>query len=345
MIDPSLSGATSGAYHSVQVSVDVRLNVNESPLAPPGGFSERLGERLATLSLNRYPDRGAREVRAAIARREGRLPEEVFVANGSNEVLQTLFLAYGGPDRKVYLAQPTYGMYSQIAKTTRTAVVEGRRRENWRLDRGDIIEAGAEVVVICDPNNPTGLEELDGLSSIAAERPGSLFVVDRAYGDFAEGLEPWRGPNVVEVKTFSKAFGMAGLRLGYAIAEPEVVEVLYSVVLPYHLDSLKQQAALVALEMEVELSSVVGEVKRERDLLMDELDSLPVSYWRSSANFVLFSPRNRQARAVWSALVERSILVRDSSTWPGLDNTLRVTVGTPEENALFIKALREVLAG
>ena len=343
MIEPSLPEAAAGSYHSDQVAVDVRLNTNESPVSPPPAFMARLGERLAGVSLNRYPDRNAIDIRTAIAVKEGRHPEEIFVANGSNEVLQTIFLAYGGPDRSVYLAQPTYGMYTQIAKSTRTTIVDGKRGEDWRLDRFDI-DPSAEIVVICDPNNPTGLAEVGGLASLAPERPDSLFVIDRAYADFADGLEAWLGSNVVEVKTFSKAFGMAGLRLGYAVADPEMIKVLYSTVLPYHLDSLKQQAALVALEMADELFSVVGEIRRERDLLIEELRSLPVRCWQSSTNFVLFAPDHREARAVWSALVERSILIRDSSTWPGLDNTLRVTVGTPGENARFIEALREVLA-
>jgi len=343
MLEPSLARLRQDRYHSPQVEVAVRLNTNESPIPPSAEFLEGLCRRLGVLQLNRYPDREARMLREALAARHGVGPEMVFVANGSNEVLQSILLAYGGPGRRAWIAQPTYGMYARIATTTRTEVVAGARRQDGRIDP-EVDLGEAELVIICDPNNPTGRAEDPGLLRVPARYPDRLFVIDRAYAEF-EGADPhpWRGGgNVVEVRTLSKAFSLAGLRLGYAIAAPETVEALQAVALPYHVSALTQAAALEALTRADELTHAVELVVRERGFLAAELAKLGAKVEESATNFLLFSVEGRSARAIWEGLVARSVLVRDASSWPGAGDALRVTVGLPTENRAFLMALAEV---
>jgi histidinol-phosphate aminotransferase len=343
MLEPSLARLREDRYHSPQLEVTIRLNTNESPIPPSQGFLEGLGRRLGALELNRYPDREARDLREALGARHGVGPEMVFVANGSNEVLQSILLAYGGPGRHVWIAQPTYGMYARIAATTRTEVIEGGRRHDGRIDPDGHLD-GAELVMICDPNNPTGRPEDPRLLEVPARHPERLFVVDRAYAEFEVAEpHPWRGGgNVVEVRTLSKAFSLAGLRLGYAIAAPEVVEALEAVALPYHVSALTQGAALEAMAHAEELTQAVELVVRERGFLAVELAKLGCEVEESATNFLLFSLPGRPARAIWEGLVARSVLVRDASSWPGVGDALRVTVGLPTENRAFLTALAEV---
>jgi histidinol-phosphate aminotransferase len=338
-------------YHSPQAEVAIRLNTNESPLPPPAAWIAALHDELATVAWNRYPDRQVTELRAALADLHGVRPDQVFCANGSNEVLQCLCLAYGGQGRSVAVFEPTYALHSHIAHLTGTAVAEGQRRPDFSLDLDvvrDVMEAERPAITfLCSPNNPTGLaEDPSTVRAVLGAAPG-LVVVDEAYGQFADwsalGLVDDGVPLVV-TRTFSKTWSMAAARLGYLVGPAPVVAVLERVVLPYHLDALKQAAGLLALRFVGEMEDRIGLIVRERQRLLAALARLPVTAWPSQANFILFRPEKRKGAEVWQGLLDRSVLVRDTSTWPRLANCLRVTVGTPEENDAFLSALAEVLA-
>jgi len=340
-------------YHSPQVDVAVRLNTNESPFPPPDAFRRRLVAALEQVDWHRYPDRAARDLRAGIAALHDVEAAQVFAANGSNEVLQTLLLTYAGPGRTVVTFEPTYALHGHIARLTGATVVEGARGDGFELEPAEVERVldrhRPAVVFLCSPNNPTGLlepPELVAAVAARAEQDGFVLVVDEAYGQFAPSsaleLLDERRPLVV-TRTYSKTWSMAAARLGYMVGPSWLVEELEKVVLPYHLDVPTQLAGTLALDHAAEMDERVALVVEQRDRIQARLAELPVTSWPSSANFVLFRPERRDGDAVWQALVDRSVLVRNCASWPGLDGCLRVTVGTPAENDAFLAALAEVL--
>jgi histidinol-phosphate aminotransferase len=247
--------------------------------------------------------------------------------------------------------EPTYALHAHIAHLTGTEIAEGRRRPDFSLDAaaavGLVEEQRPSIVFLCSPNNPTGLaEDAATVSSVVAATDG-LVVVDEAYGQFASwsalALVAEDVPLVV-VRTYSKTWSMAGLRLGYLIGPSEVVTALERVALPYHLDSLKQAAGRLALQFSDQMERRVAAVVAERERMVAALSAMPVKVWPSQANFVLWRPLERGGQEVWQGLVARSVLVRDTSSWPGLEGCLRTTVGNPDENDRFLSALAEVLA-
>jgi len=338
-------------YHSAQVEVDVRLNTNESPLPPPAGFLAALAEAVGDVAFHRYPDRACVELRADLARLHGVRPDQVFVANGSNEVLQCLLLAYGGPGRTAAVFEPTYAMHATIARMTGTEVVIGERSDDFTLSVAEaervLAAARPEVTFLCSPNNPTGrVEAKDVVEEVLDLAPG-LVVLDEAYAQFASwsalGLVDDDVPLVV-TRTYSKTWSMAAARLGYLLGPASVVAALWEkAALPYHVDAVKQVAGRLALRFTDEMEERVALLVSERERLSSALARLPVTMWPSEANFVLFRPLPRPGREVWQGLVDRSVLVRDCSSWPRLEGCLRVTVGTPAENTAFLTALEEVL--
>ncbi len=338
-------------YHSPQVEAEVRLNTNESPLPPPDAWREELLAALEDVSFHRYPDRPATELRGAVAALHGVTPDEVFCANGSNEVLQSLLLAFGGPGRRALLFEPTYALHSHIARITGTEVMEGGRDDEFQIDpvgAATLLEADRpDVTFLCSPNNPTGrAEPRPNVEAVLNAAPG-LVIVDEAYGQFS----PWsalelRGPErpgLVVTRTFSKTWAMAGARLGYLVADAAVVRACEAVVLPYHLSALTQVAGLLALRHVPEMEARVALITEERGRLSAALTDLPVDTWPSDANFILFRPRDRDADEVWRSLLEQSVLIRNCAGWEGLRGCLRVTVGTAEENDRFLNALKESL--
>ncbi len=340
-------------YHSPQVDVDVRLNTNESPLPPPAEFTEALVAEIAAIQWHRYPDRGASALRAAIADHHGVDASMVLAANGSNEVLQTVLLAYGGAGRAALTFEPTYAMHGQIARTTGTAVIEGDRRDDFGIDLDLLGRLVAEhqpaVVFLCSPNNPTGtvdppetvLAALD-----AAHGHGGLVVVDEAYGQFAprSAIELVHDDrSLVVTRTYSKTWAMAAARLGYLIGPSWLVSELEKVVLPYHLDTMSQAAGRVALRFEQAMQRRVAQLVEERGRLVAGLTQLELDVFPSDANFVLVRPRKLSGDQVWNALLDASVLVRNCSSWPRLENCLRITVGAPEENDRLLAALQEIL--
>jgi histidinol-phosphate aminotransferase len=345
------------AYYSPQLDVSVRLNTNEAPEPPPSPFvAELLGE-INAVALNRYPDRVAVELRRAIGDLHGVDVGHVYPANGSNEVIQSLLLAYGGPGRTAVVFEPTYALHSHIPRITGTHVLVGDRDKDYlvsaeEVDRVLALAARTDpsapaVVFLCSPNNPTGrVESLELVEHVLQAAPG-LVIVDEAYGQFAprsavELASTHR--NLVVVRTFSKTWSLAALRLGYAIADPEVVDALFSVSLPYHLDALKQAAGRIALDYVDDMHDRVRRLVDERERLLASLASRLVEVVPSQANFILFRVPGRAAKEVWSTLVDQSVIVRDLSGFADLEGFLRVTVGTPLENDTFLAALDVVLA-
>jgi histidinol-phosphate aminotransferase len=337
-------------YHSPQVDVPIRLNANESPLPPPPEWKQRLAEELAAIEWNRYPDRQATQLRKVLADLHGVRIDQVFCANGSNEVLQSLCLAYGGPGRTVATFEPTYALHSHIAHLTATEVIEGRRRPDFSLDLDEVRDVQAAhhpvITFLCSPNNPTGMAEDPSTVRAVLDGAPGLVVVDEAYGQFAD----WSALSMVDdddrplvvTRTFSKTWSMAAARLGYLIGPAEVVANLERVALPYHLDALKQVAGRLAVEFVGQMEERVGLIVRERQRILAAMSKLPVTAWPSQSNFILFRPDRRKGDEVWTGLLHRGVLVRDASSWPGLAGCLRVTVGTAEENDSFLAALEEV---
>jgi len=337
-------------YHSPQLDVPVRLNTNESPYAPPQDFVDAWLDALRGTPLNRYPDRDARELRAALADQLAQPVDRLFCANGSNEVLQTLLLTFGGAGRTAAVFEPTYALHSHIARITGTAVVVGERTADFTVDpaaaRALLAEHRPALAFLCSPNNPTGtVEPVDTVEALLDATDG-LVVVDEAYGEFAERsairLVADDGRLVV-ARTYSKVWSMAALRLGFCVAPPWVIEELEKVVLPYHLAAPTQLAGVLALRYGGEMDERVALLVRERERLEAEMEKVDgVTVFPSGANFVLLRVHG-DGHALWQRLVDRGVLVRDFSSWPRLAGCLRVTVGTPEENDAFLAALREAV--
>ncbi|MFE2601101.1 histidinol-phosphate transaminase [Streptomyces sp. NPDC059396] len=344
-------------YGAPQLDVPVQLNTNENPYPLPEPLVERIAERVreAARGLNRYPDRDAVELRtelAAYLTRTGKHPltaANVWAANGSNEVIQQLLQAFGGPGRTAIGFEPSYSMHSLIARSTGTGWISGPRNEDFTIDleaaRAAIAEHRPDVVFITSPNNPTGTAVDVGtvLALYEAAQAGrkTLVVVDEAYVEFSHraSLLPLLAgrPYLVVSRTMSKAFGAAGLRLGYLAAHPAVVDAVQLVRLPYHLSAVTQATALAALEHTDTLLGYVETLKAERDRLVGELRAIGYEVTESDANFVQFG-RFEDSHTAWRRLLDRGVLVRDN----GVPGRLRVTAGTPSENDAFLDAVRDL---
>jgi histidinol-phosphate aminotransferase len=347
-------------YGAPQLQVPVALNTNENPFPPPAALvdSVAVATRAAAVTLNRYPDRDHIALRGALAAYLTRVTgvplatENLWAANGSNEVLQQLLQAFGGPGRRALGFEPSYSMHPILAAGTRTEWVPAPRRDDFSLDADLAVavvrDKAPDVLFVTTPNNPTGQSiDLGELRAIAEAAPG-LVVVDEAYVEFSSGpsavelLEPL-GHKLVVSRTMSKAFAFAGGRLGYLAAAPAVVDALMLVRLPYHLSALTQAAALAALEHANETLALVATLSRERDRIASRLTELGAHVVPSTANFLLyggFPARFANAHDAWQGYLDAGVLVRDV----GIPGMLRVTVGTPEENDRFLDVSAEVLA-
>lgn len=338
-------------YHSPQVDVEIRLNTNESPFPPPDAFRDALAAEISRIDWHRYPDRAATDLREAIGQFHGVSSDMVFAANGSNEVLQSILLAYAGAGRTVATFEPTYQMHAQIARVVGARVVEGERDADFRLDPAElrrvVDEHDPDVTFLTSPNNPTGLVEPAERITELVEVSNGLVVADEAYAQFADwsalALVDESRPLVV-TRTFSKTWSMAGVRLGYAIGPTWFVREMEKVVLPYHLDAAKQAAGRLAVRYVDEMNERVATIVAERERLSAAMSGMSVAVTPSGANFILFRPIGTPGRVVWQGLLDRGVLVRDCSGWPRLTDCLRVTVGTPAENDRFLTALTEVVS-
>jgi histidinol-phosphate aminotransferase len=340
-------------YGAPQVDVPVRLNTNENPHGPDPALIRAIVEATATAvaSANRYPDRDALDLRQALAAylsEHTGVPidyDSVWAANGSNEALDQLMRAFAGTGRAVLGFEPTYSMHRILAETSGALYVGVPRDDHFNVDRDaalrTIVQTKPDVVVICSPNNPTGGSTSLELISEIYDASAGLVLIDEAYAEFsaqpsAVTLLPER-PRLVVSRTMSKAFALAGVRLGYLAADPRIIQAMLLVRLPYHLSSVTQAVARAALAHRKTLLASVHDVSTQRDRILAELSAMGMRVAPSDANFVLFRP-GRDASVVWQHLLDKGVLVRN----PGLDGYLRVTAGTESETNRFLKALKEI---
>jgi histidinol-phosphate aminotransferase len=344
-------------YGAPQLDVPVLLNTNENPYPPPPELVADLRDAVANAAttLNRYPDRDAVELRKDLAQYlgHGLTGAQLWAANGSNEVIQQILQCFGGAGRSALGFEPSYTMHRLISLATGTAWISEPREPDFTLDPATAVAAirrhRPDVVFLTSPNNPTGTAApMEVVEAIVDAAPG-VVVVDEAYAEFfrpgtasALTLLPGR-PRLIITRTMSKAFAMAGARIGYLAADPAVIDALLLVRLPYHLSALTQAAARTALAHVDALLGTVDAVKAQRDRIVDELTALGLPVVPSDANFVAFGVSQPgaagDAKAVWQALLDRGVLVRDV----GLPGMLRVTAGTPEETGAFLDALKEIV--
>ncbi|GAA1846692.1 histidinol-phosphate transaminase [Microlunatus capsulatus] len=340
-------------YGAPQLDVPVCLNVNENPYPPSPAVVAEIATAVAHAagSMNRYPDRDALGLRGDLARYlgHGLGAEQVWAANGSNEVMTHVLQAFGGPGRTVLSFAPTYSMYPEYARNTHTAWVTAPRTADFRIDAAAAVAAIAEhapdVVLVTSPNNPTGTAvDLATVRAICDAAPG-VVVVDEAYVEFARSGTPSAlellpaYPRLAVSRTMSKAFAFAGGRLGYLAAAPAFVDALRVVRLPYHLSGVTQAVARVALAHAPEMLAAVDQLRVARDEVAGWLAGQGLAVAESDANFVLFG-RFADRHAVWQALLDRGVLIRET----GPAGWLRVSAGSPAEMDAFTTALAEVLA-
>lgn len=343
-------------YGAPQLDVPILLNVNENTHGVPADVHAAIVAAVdeVTQGLNRYPDREFSELRKNLADYlgHGLTPDQLWAANGSNEVLQQVLQAFGGPGRTAIGFPPTYSMYPLLASGTGTRYVTAERGPAFSMTPEStaraVRESGANIVFLCSPNNPTGTAlSLDVIEAAyeAGEDARAMIIVDEAYGEFLQHTTPSAltllpgRPRLVVSRTMSKAFALAGARLGYLAAAPEVIDALRLVRLPYHLSAITQAVANAALTHADTLLSNVEAIKVQRDRIVDELRGLGLEPAPSDANFVFFSGLDDPG-AIWQGLLDAGVLIRDV----GIPGSLRVTAGTEEETTVFLTALTELLA-
>lgn len=350
--------STLSPYGAPQVPADAVLNTNESPYPPSSALAQAIALRVGEvgLKLNRYPDRDALRLRSSLAGFINKLSnthfnsENIWAANGSNEIIQSIFLAFGGSGALGFT--PSYSMHPLIAKVVGVDFQDGGRRSDFSVDlvsaKEKIAKLKPGLTIITTPNNPTGtlmaISEIEELA-VASAAVNGLLIVDEAYAEFSSEISAVtlinKYPNVVVIRTMSKAFAFAGARVGYFVANPVVVKAALLVRLPYHLSALTQVAAEVALEFQTELLSNVDKLIHSRKVVVGDLESLGLIVVPSSANFILFTGFQMPADQLWQKLLDRGVLIRDV----GLLGHLRMTIGNDAENLKFITALQEILNG
>jgi histidinol-phosphate aminotransferase len=349
-IRPELVGQK--PYGAPQLDVPVCLNVNENPYPPSEQVINKIAAAVAEAgrSMNRYPERDALALRGDLARYlgHGLGADQIWAANGSNEVMLHVLMAFAGPGRRVLSFAPTYSMYPEYARDTHSEWCTAPRRDDFSIDpdaaRTAVREIGPAVVLITSPNNPTGTAvSLDTIRTICDVAPG-VVVIDEAYYEFARNGTPSAlellpdYPRLAVSRTMSKAFAFAAGRLGYLAATPAFIEALRIVRLPYHLSALTQAAARVALAHAPEMLAKVDQLRQARDDLAQWLAAQGLQVAESDANFVLFG-RFADRHAVWQALLDSGVLIRET----GPEGWLRVSAGTPAEMQAFKEALAAVL--
>ncbi len=339
LINPAVRALKS--YHLEQPEVPVKLNQNENPFDWPFYIKEEAARFCVERPWNRYPPFVPGELKAMLGEYAGVSAENVIVGNGSNEMLLVIMIALSGPGSTIIICQPTFTVYRLIAEGMGYGCQTVFLDNNLRFDIGGILDAveknpGA-LLLICSPNNPTGTALDERSVRLILGKHRGFFVLDQAYVEFGGfNAVPLikEFPNLIITRTFSKAFAAAGLRIGYMIGAPEVTREINKIKLPYNINFFTEYAARTALKHRSELSKSLKVIVNERDALTGFLSSLPVTVYLSEANFILI--RTRRKKELFDALLSDGILVRDVSGYPMLENCLRISVGSPQEN----KALR-----
>lgn len=345
---PALEGIV--PYDPKYIPAEIYLSANENPQTLPDVVMDEVYAELKTALLNRYPDPLANELRDLIAAHYGLTRDNVLVGNAGDELLFDSALAWGGPNRTLLTCPPTFSVYSANAHLNNTRVIEVPRKADFSLDEEAVIarvaQGDVDMVIITSPNNPTGnVESLDFIERLL-EATDALVLVDEAYGEF--GGVPATAllanhENLVILHTFSKAYSAAGVRLGYVLAQPTVIQELIKVRQPYSVDSISQIVGRAIMRHTDAFTDRINALVAERERMTQCLAELPdVMVYPSQANFLLV--RMPEADKVWQHLYERGILVRDFSHAPGLENCLRITIGLKEENDVVLAALEELLS-
>lgn len=341
-------------YGAPQETVPVALNVNENTHPIPAAVAADIVQRLATAitTANRYPDRDFTALREDLASYlgHGLGPQNIWAGNGSNEVIQHILQAFAGPGRTVLGFTPTYSMYPLITAGTGARWIGAARADDYTVSADRALSAIREhrpdVLFFCSPNNPTGTHQDLAAIEAAYDATDGIVVVDEAYAEFedagvASALTLLAGrPRLAVLRTMSKAFAFAGVRVGYLAGDPAFIDALRLVRLPYHLSVLTQAAAAGALAHAAEMQAMVEDIKIQRDRIIRELSALGYTPNPSATNFVLFGGVE-DPRATFTALLERGVLIRDV----GIAGHLRVSAGTEAETTLFLQAIAELPRG
>lgn len=343
-----------GAYTLRPYEPRIKLNQNESPFDMPQEIKDRVASRLAGRPWNRYPPFVADNFIEAVAEATRWPADGVLVANGSNELIQSVLAVVVGPGVSVVIPEPTFTLYRLMTEVNGGTVVSVPLDDELRFDVDAIIHAArasdAAVVVLCTPNNPTGGALTLAEIARVHDETGALVLLDQAYVEFGgdDGIPLLDGrPRLVVLRTFSKAMAMAGLRAGYMLAHPDLAREVDKAKLPYNVNFYTEVAAAEALRGRAMLAPLVDAMRSERDRLFRELGTVRgIRVYPSAANFLLFrvtSPRLDHVEVFSRLLHDYGVLVRDVSKYPQLERCLRVNAGTPDENDTFLAALREIM--
>jgi len=349
---PQLQGIE--PYDPKYIPADVMISANENPSDVPLEIRREIERAVRKVKLNRYPDPLANDLRDMIAEANGLDRDQVLMGNGGDELLFDMALAWGGPSRKFLNVPPTFSVYAYNASILNTEVVEVPRRDDYSIDVDAVCERLAQgdidYAIFCSPNNPTGNllpgAEIDRILKAS----DALVMVDEAYFEFSRYtarplLE--RHENLIILRTFSKAFSLAGVRMGYLLGSERVLREFKKVRLPYSVDAVSQAIARVVYANRAQFETGIEQIIDERARVIGELGALEgVKVFPSSANYVLFRlPAGIDAAQVWQRLLDAGVLVRDFSRTPSLENCLRVSIGSPEENTRFLTTLKGILKG
>ena len=344
---PNLAGVT--PYDPKYIPAEVMISANENPHDVPLEIRREIEHEVRKVALNRYPDPLANELRDMIAAANGLDRDNVIMGNGGDELLFNLALAYGGPGRTMLNIPPTFSVYAYNAMLTHTDVVDIPRRADFSIDEDAVVARMAkgdiDYLVITSPNNPTGDLASEQFVRRVLEASDALVMVDEAYFEFSRStVRPLLNEydNLVILRTFSKAFSLAGVRMGYLLANECVIDEFKKVRQPYSVDAVSQAIARVVYRNRASFEKGVDELIEQRGVLVDALKDIPgIEVWPSDSNYVLV--RMGGAGRVWQKLLDAGVLVRDFSQSRYLENCLRISVGAPEENQRLLKALWNIV--
>jgi len=339
----SLTGIKSYKTPRVQ-GLGLQSNTNRMG---PNPVKDRMAALLADINLNNYPDNEAKALRQALSDLYRLDPESFLVTNGSNEAFDLIFKTFLNPGETVAFPSPSYSMYPYYSRANAVNFVEVPLDENFQLDADAFLDNEAELLIICSPNNPTGnVMKPETFEKILDS--GRLVVIDEAYAEFANGNWIKRideFPNLIVTRTLSKAYGLAGLRLGYLATNPERVDLIWRAKLPYNVNALSQAVATAAMNEQSFVDDYVSMILEQRSVWTDALSQRRFTVFPSDSNFILMEvPEGVNRDTLIGNLIEAGVIIRSSGTHPRLQNCVRITIGTPQDGEILFKALDEVLA-
>ena len=345
--NPLLEGLV--PYDPKYLPATAMLSANENPCDVPAPVRARIQRAVEDVALNRYPDPLANQLRDELADVYGLSRENVLVGNGGDELLFDVLLAWGGTGRVLLNLPPTFSVYAANARLTGTNVVDVMRRDDFSIDEEAVLarvaQGGIDIVVVCSPNNPTGDLARAGFLQRLLESTDALVLLYEAYGEFAgQSALPLleRYENLAILHTFSKAYSLAGVRVGFLLSSSTVVSELCKVRQPYSVDAVSQAIALEVVRGRASFAAGIERIVAERERLFDAMSGLPgVHVYPSAANYLFFRVPGEVAASLWQACYDAGVLIRDFSAGELTRDCFRVTAGTPEENDMFLEVLRK----